>query len=259
MRDVLSYIRRRTTDARRNPLISWISDESVPARERLSAWLPCAVPFVFGFMDLNAIVLRYPDEEAAGDRRKRAINRHLDEDATHWPYFLADLRILGLDEPSDLHDLSRFLWGDDTKMQRVAVYEICRLSVGAEDPVLRYSLLSAMESHAHLLFSRCLDVGEVLRRDTGIELQYFGPRHVDREPGHLANQQDTTEAELEDVSLDRRTRAEAQRIAGAVCDLIEARWREEWRFVEGGRHRAFMSDHDAKGARVASPPAELGR
>ena len=237
MHAVSEYIAARTAELETNPFIVWLSDESIPAEERLSAWLPCAAFFVFGFMDLNAVVLRYSEEEAAGDPLKKAINDHVAEDSNHWAWYLSDLRKLGLDRTMKFSEALRFLWGKETASQRIATYQFCVLASRAEDPRVRYCLLAALESYAHLLFGRVVRVAEIFERESATKLAYLGPVHFEREPGHLANQHDETEEELLHQALDAPTRALGMEIAGKVCDLIDRRWREFHRFAQSGRHK----------------------
>jgi len=124
----LRYIEQRTSQQENGPFIVWLSDESVPARDRLVRWLPCAAPWIFGFMDLNGVLLRYAADEARDDPYKRAINDHLAEDSQHWSFYLEDLRRLGFDAPLRFPDLLQFLWGSETESQRLAVYGLSVLA-----------------------------------------------------------------------------------------------------------------------------------
>jgi hypothetical protein len=235
MQDLLYYIEQRTTDLRSNPFVTWLSDTSVDPKERLSAWLPCAAFFVFGFKDLNTDALQYPEDEARRDPLKRAINQHAAEDSVHWPWYLSDLRTLGLDKTMPLSDALRFLWGNNTEAQRRAVYRLCSMADRAREPLLRYAMIAALESYAHLLFATVTRVSEEFEKKTGTRLQYLGATHFGREPGHLANQEDDTEHTLLQQVLDDRTREKAIEIAGAVCDVIDLRWREFHRVAQSAR------------------------
>jgi hypothetical protein len=232
MQQILEYIGRRTAELQSNPFIAFLNDTSVPARERLSAWYPCAAFFVFGFMDLNRAVLRYPEGEAAADPLKKAINEHLTEDSMHWPWYLSDLKTLGLDETMKLSEALRSLWGKENVAQRMAVYRLCMLGARATDPLLRYVLLAALESYAHLLFGTLFNVSEEYRKESGVKLVYLGATHFAMEPGHLANQHDDSEELVRQGQIDESTRAEAMEIAGAVWDVINERWREFDKYVQ---------------------------
>lgn len=243
MEDVIAYIDRRTLELQRHPFLGWLSDESISAQERLSAWLPGAAFFVFGFMDLNGAVLKYPEAEAAADPLKKAINDHVAEDSNHWGWYLSDLRKLGLDRTMKFSEVLRFLWSEENRQQRLATYQFCVLAARAKDPVIRYALLAALEAYAHLLFGTLVGVSAAYEDQTGTKLAYLGPIHFEREPGHLANQHDDTEDVLRQCTLDEERRAIAMEVAGEVCDLIDARWHEFHR-------HALSSQNQAVGAAV---------
>jgi hypothetical protein len=226
MQRVIRYIDARTKELEAHPFIGWLSNTSIPSTTRLSAWLPCAAFFVFGFKDLNAEALPYPEEEARMDPLKRAINEHGAEDSMHWPWYLSDLRTLGLDREMTLTEALRFLWGQQTVAQRRAVYRLYALCERAQAPIIRYCLIAALESYAHLLFATVTRVSEEFEEETGKRLQYLGATHFGREPGHMANQHDDTEGLVLQQQLDDRQLQLAIEIAGSVCDVIDQRWRE---------------------------------
>ena len=240
MREIRRYIEGRTAQQRGSPFITWLSDDTVPARDRLTRWLPCAAPWVFGFNDLNGVLLAYPEDEAERDPYKRAINAHVQEDAHHWPLYIEDLRLLGLDTPLAFPDVLQFLWGNETRSQRLAVYKLSVLAARAEAPLMRYCLIAALESFAHLLFATLQKVAMPFAQETGPELHYLGTVHADKEPGHLANQTDAVEAQMAAEVLDEATRAQGLDIARQVCDLIEDRWVELHRCGQSDRYLTFL-------------------
>jgi hypothetical protein len=240
VREIRRYIEGRTDEQRGSPFIAWLSDDTVPARDRLTRWLPCAAPWVFGFKDLNGVLLTYPDEEAARDRYKRAINDHVHEDATHWMLYLEDLLRLEFDAELTFPEVLRFLWGNETRSQRLAVYKLSVLAARAETPLLRYCLIAALESFAHLLFATLQRVAISYAGQSGLELHYVGAVHAAKEPGHLANQADAVEAEMEAEVLDGPTRELGLDIARQVCDLIADRWVELHRCGQSDRYLMFL-------------------
>jgi hypothetical protein len=243
MQEVLRYIERRTAQQENSPLIVWLLDEAVPARDRLMRWLPCAAPWVFGFMDLNGVLLRYGEDEASRDPYKKAINDHLDEDANHWPYYLEDLRRLELDAQLTFPEVLQFLWGDETFRQRMGVYKLSALAAQAEEPMLRYCLIAALEAFAHLLFDALQQVSIPFSQQTGVELLYVGAIHADKEPGHLANQEDQediVETRMQAEVLDESTRRRGLDIARQVCDVVAERWIELYHFAQSDGHLAFL-------------------
>ena len=234
MKTTLSRVEARAAEVQRHPFLLWLADGTVPARRRLSAWLPEAAFFVFGFRDLNAEVLRYPEAEAILCPRKRAINQHLAEDATHWPWYLQDLRTLGLDRTLSLGEALRFLWGNDTAAQRRAVYRMCALAERAQAPAQRYALIAALEAVAHRLFGQLVPLAREFQQDTGKPLVYLGPKHFERETGHLTHQTGEAEALFQALELDPVERAIAMQAAEEVVSLIEARWSEFHRVALAG-------------------------
>jgi hypothetical protein len=240
MREVLRYIEQRTVQQRSSPFITWLSDDAVPAQDRLSRWLPCAAPWVFGFMDLNGILLKYTDEHADEDPYKRAINDHLEEDSQHWSFYLEDLHRLGLDAPATFPDVLRFLWGTETHAQRLAIYRLSVLAARAHDPMLRYCFIAAIESSAHLLFATLQEVSASFNAGGEEDLQYVGSVHADKEPGHLANQEDAVEQTMRAEVLDEARRSLALDIVREVADLIDERWVELHRCGQSDRYRTFL-------------------
>jgi hypothetical protein len=256
MHEVLRAIDERVSTQRAGPFIAWLADPSVPTADRLTRWLPAAAPWVFGFMDLNGVLLRYPAREAARDRYKQAINDHVAEDAQHWSFYLDDLHALGLDGAVAFPELLRFLWGAETQAQRLAVYRLSALAAATVDPILRYCLIATIESFAHLLFATLQDVS----RSHDADLTYVGAVHADREPGHLANQSDggasdlvprpseapadaagaTVEDQLRNEVFDPERRQQALAIVTEVADLIEERWRELHRCAQSDRFLTFL-------------------
>lgn len=239
MQAILSLIESRAAAVDQHPFLRWVRDDAVPARQRLGAWLPEAAFFVFGFRDLNAEVLRYPADTA--DPLAHAINRHLAEDATHWTWYLQDLVRLGLDREWTFIDALRFLWGRDCVAQRRAVYRLCALAGRAEAPALRYCLIAALEAVAHRLFAELVRVAAQFERETGATLAYLGPKHFEREPGHLTHQGDTADAVFAALPLDAATRASAIDIAFEVIALVEARWTEFHRIATARATRVLAS------------------
>lgn len=240
MQEVLRYIGECTARQRTNPLLTWLADDSVPAADRLIRWLPCAAPWVFGFMDLNGTLLRYPADEAAEHPYKRAINAHLDEDANHWVFYVQDLETLQLDAALPFPDVLRFLWSEETRSQRMAVYRLTALAARAVDPLLRYSLILALEALAHMVFDTLRQVSEPYSRRTGLDLIYIAKEHADREPGHLTQQSDSTEADMQAEVLDGASRQEALDIVREVCDAIGERWAEMYRSGLTDRYLTFL-------------------
>ena len=241
MNRVLTHIEERAARLRDHPFLAWLTDPSLPPRERLSEWLPCAAFWVFSFMDLNAELLVYPELEAGDDPLKQAINTHLEEDAMHWPWFLHDLETLGVNRSMPFSEALRFLWGKDTRAQRLGMYRLCAAAAQASEPAVRYALISALEAGAHLLFAALVRVSTPYEQATGDTLQYLGPEHSEREPGHLTHQADATEDAFSRIVLTAEEHRRAVSIADAVFDVIDTRWREFLREAHSKKHAAHFA------------------
>lgn len=230
MRQVVRYIEGRGQDGRRNPFIRWLEDESVPVRDRLSLWLQGAGIFVFGFRDLHDMILPYSESEAAVDDVKKAINAHAKEDSDHWGWYLNDLKALRLDHEMKFTDALDLLWGEKTYMQRLATYRLCQLVARAQDPVLRYCLIKAIETFGEIIFSTLARVSHRFEEETGIRLEYLGDIHAATESGGLQDDKCHVEARVFSIELDEPKRAVALEIARETCDVLEKRWFEfhEW-------------------------------
>ncbi len=226
MRTVLEFIESRVNEQGKTPFIQWLHDDSVPCRDRLSLWYYSCARFAFDFADLNNMIMRYPEAELEQDPLKRAINNHTDEDGKHWPMYLSDLKNLGLDKQMNFSDALKFLWGKETFQQRKAFYRMCQLASQNEHPILRYCIMESTEMFGHFLFKELAHISAQFTRETGIELHYLGPTHFVKEPGHLANQEDNTEENLWNITLESSMREKTLLISSEVCDLIEARWHE---------------------------------
>lgn len=231
MKQVVRYIERRAQDGRRHPFIQWLEDESVPSRERLSKWLKDAAVFVFGFADLHSMILPYPESEAAGDEVKKAINSHAEEDANHWGWYLGDIQKLGLDQELKFSDTLQLLWGERTKMQRLATYRLCQLAGSAEDPMLRCCLIKAIEAFGEIIFETVARVSHQFEKETGIRLEYLGDIHAEREAGGLQHDEDEVEGRIFAIELDEARQSLGLEIAKETCDVIEKRWHEFHRSV----------------------------
>ncbi|MCA0243451.1 MAG: hypothetical protein LCI02_21625 [Proteobacteria bacterium] len=226
MQALLDRIETRATATADHPFIRWLDDPAIATRQRLAGWLPAAAFFVFGFRDLNAEVLPYPAAEAAACPYRRAINRHLAEDATHWGWYLHDLRLLGADDTLPFSAALRRLWSDEHAEQRRAVYRLCMLAGQSSEPALRYALISALEAVAHRLFATVQRVAQQHEDETGFELSYLGQRHLEREPGHLTHQADAEVDLFATLPLDDLQTARAESIAEQVIAIVETRWHE---------------------------------
>src|ERR1700691_5842744 len=126
----MKHVLRHIFDKKRTygdlPLFAWMRDESLDPRERL-AFYPCMAYFIMAFGDLNKFVLR---EEPARDAYQQMVNTHTLEDDHHWPWYLEDFTKLGFDGEMRATDCMRFLWGEETKENRILAARLTALIKG---------------------------------------------------------------------------------------------------------------------------------
>jgi hypothetical protein len=236
MQEVLAYIRKRTEEQRSHPFIKWLDDDSVPPHERLTRWFPNNAGFAMGFKDLNLMILRYPDEEAAKDPFKRAINHHGEQDGTHWEWYLRDLQKLKLDRDMSLSEALRFLWNRETRVSRRFMYGLCALANRNPDPLIRYSMIMPLEEFAHLLFGKLAKIARAYAKEKAIKLEYLGDLHAEHEPGDLVNQEDEKAQRMfMDIRLSDDKRRVAIAAAQYVCDENVTRWMTNYKLASENR------------------------
>ncbi|XP_037031252.1 uncharacterized protein LOC119070847 [Bradysia coprophila] len=209
----------------KNTLFAFLNDESLTATERLSRLAPSLAYFVLGFYDLQHLILKYPAAEVKTDRIKRAINAHCAEDSTHWPWFLTDLKTLGMDKETTYTSAIRYLWGKANQMQRWSCYQFAILADRAIDPILRYAFLLSIEINGRAVFSKFLEIADRSEEETGKELLYFGRRHFARETGGLHGEEEI-ENELLEMDLDPETKSKALVIAMKALEIQDVEWNE---------------------------------
>jgi hypothetical protein len=179
MKTVLDYIEEKRQTFMKAPLFAFLSDRSIPPRDRL-AFTPCLAHFVMTFADLNALVLREP---LSKDPIQSIINAHTHEDDSHWKMFLADLDTLGMNESSTLSDVVQLLWSEDTKNIRRTCYSIISMLAETE-PELRIVIVEAFEATGAVSISYAVAVGLEFEQATGKKLLYWGGGHASAETGH---------------------------------------------------------------------------
>ena len=226
MKEVLRFVEMRVADGRQHPFIMWLDNDKIPAKDRLTRWLQTAAIFVFGFKDIHSMVLPYPQSEANTDEIKHAINAHAEEDSNHWAWYLSDLKKLDLDQTQTFTESLRYLWSEQTSMQRFATYRLCQLIDRAQDPVIRYCIVKAIEAFGEIIFQTTTRVSKELLNETGIKLDYLGEIHSERESGGLQKDVSQVEKKISAIELDFTKRKQCVELADETCTIIENRWHE---------------------------------
>jgi hypothetical protein len=218
MRDVMKHIFEKKREYARLPLFQWMRDEQLEPHERL-AFYPCMAPFILSFGDLNKFVLR---EERAGDVYQEMVNEHTLEDDHHWPWYLEDFTKLGFDVAKSGTEWMSFLWGEETKENRVLMARLTGLIEGTTS-LERLVIIEAIEETGNVLFGTMLPLAEAVEREIGMQLRYCGPFHFERESGHTFG---ADHKELAQVQLNASERARYKEMVDDVFEYFEA-WTHE--------------------------------
>jgi len=187
---ILAYIETKLeSEMKVHPFIQWLvpssEETSETAEKKLKSWIPCMVNFIMGFKDMNQSVLCYPETEANIDPLKAAINEHCKEDGNHWPWLLMDLKTLNLNPDTDWVTLIKFLWGSQTVGQRGAIYDFVRIVQKLQNPLLRLCFICTVEIYGHVMLSTTTELANIIEKETGKKLHYFGQTHLRHEEGHF--------------------------------------------------------------------------
>lgn len=200
MRAVLAAIEERKRAFARHPFFAFLTDENLTPEERLSFY-PCMAHWIMSFADLNKYFLR---AEAPADSHQERVNLYSREDDDHWRLYLEDFRKLGFEQFRDGTDWLSFLWGEETRANRMLSYRIAHLIVGASG-AQRLAVVESMEEAANVFFPLTLRLAEQIERETGTELRYLGHFHFNLEAEHTGagDHEALARIELDDVTRHR--------------------------------------------------------
>jgi hypothetical protein len=221
----------------------WLSSAAAPARERF-CFTPLMVDFTMGFADMNKWFLGY---ENPRNDLEASINQHTLEDRTHSKLFLENWHALGLDDQLGW-SASQTLWwlyhSPATLPVRRFGWDILRLSVEYPDPLVRFSLMEAIEICGDVFFGNTKRVAQEMSRQTGIDYRYYGEYHHLRETGHLhTDESPFFAAQLSSEQLQQATRAVTDIFRGFsnVLDHLLAHSRNH----DSGSWAAFAAQGDS--------------
>jgi hypothetical protein len=219
MRAVMNAIFNAKREYAKLPLFELMRDASLTPRERLSFY-PCMAPFILAFGDLNKYVMRV---EGSTDLHQQLVNAHTFEDDHHWPWYLEDLTTLGLDRQRSMSDALRFMFSDQTKVNRMLGTKLAHLLYGAT-PVERLVIIEAIEETGNVLFALTAKLARDIETREHITLRYLGDFHFSLETGHAMSGAD--HRELAAIMLDDVQRARCVTLVSQVFEYFEA-WTNE--------------------------------
>lgn len=212
MQGIFEIIEQRRRRYESHPFIQFLRDDRIPAAQRLS-YAPYASHFVLTFADMNRYYLR---QEEGSDRSQPMVNRHADEDSTHFAWFLHDLGVLGFDTQCRFSDALRFLWSEEGRAMRDLGYFVVSAARDAT-PTMRLVVIEAVEAMGNVWLEATLVAARAhLRHD---ELVYFGQHHLDRETGHAIG---SAVDDLRALELPAESRDGAVQVVHGLFDRMEA-------------------------------------
>jgi hypothetical protein len=218
MREVLAAITERKRAFARLPFFAFLQDESLEPEQRL-AFYPCMAHWIMSFADLNKYFLR---AEPTADEYQQRVNAFSHEDDDHWQLYLEDFQKLGFDKLYTGTDWLNFLWGEETRANRMLSYRIANLISNAGS-VERLAIIEAMEEAANVFFPLTVQLAEQIQERSGVELRYLGHFHSALEAGHTGAGDHESLAQIE---LDARTQRKILEMVDEVFGLF-ADWAEE--------------------------------
>lgn len=218
MNIVLGYISKKKTDYAQLPLFEFMRDSNLTAKDRLS-FIPYFSFFIMAFSDLNKFILR---SEAPSDVYQQKVNVHTYEDDNHWPWFLEDLDKLGYNQKTTTVECLRDLWSDETQASRKLMYQLSAL-VTDMSSIERIVTIEAIEETGNVLFGLTTPLANMIQKETGTKLRYFGEFHFALESGHAQRQE---HAELSNIRLTDDVRKRCVTNVDRVFELFET-WTHE--------------------------------
>lgn len=259
MKDVLRHIFEKKRAYQHLPLFEWMRDDTLSPRQRL-AFYPCMAHFIMSFGDLNKFVLR---EDRPGDLYQEMVNQHTLEDDHHWPWYLEDFTKLGFDAEMRGTEWMHFLWGDETRQNRILLARLTRLIAGTNS-LERLVVIEAIEETGNVLFSTILPLAVAIEAQTGEELRYCGPFHFNLESGHAVG---ADHKALANIALSAQDRARCLSMVDEVFSVFEAWTHELLRYALSHPSSARRSEYATvrssstwkigEGAEAEEPTVEL--
>jgi hypothetical protein len=207
MKRVWQQLMQRRREVENHAFFVWMNSESVPLELRFVS-APVLIDFIMGFADMNKWFLSYPEPR---DTLESGINEHTREDRTHSRLFHDNWYELELgDVPS--WPAGKVLWwlfqAKDSAIVRKFGMEILDMAVNFPDPLVRFSMMEAIELCGVVFFANTAPIASLLSLKDGSSQLYYGEYHQVRETGHLHTDETAfTKAQLNDTQLGDATLA----------------------------------------------------
>jgi len=192
MRRILAHIHTCSERFAQEPMFEYLRDERVDPEQRL-CFMPMMAHFVFSFMDMNKYILR---NEAIDTPYQRLVNIHSYEDASHWPWWISDMKAAGLDKMCSFTDAMLFTWSEATRRSRMLTYDFIAIAARAT-PTQLLAIVETVESTGYAFLST---TAEVCSKIPGNPYVYYGNKHSHVESGHHMGT-DNAISYLEEIEL----------------------------------------------------------
>ena len=210
MKRVLAHITVCSERFAQEPMFQYLRDKSIDPRQRLCS-MPMMAHFVFSFMDVNKYILR---NEAIDTPYQRLINIHSYEDATHWPWWVRDMKSAGLDKTCSFTDAMLFTWSEATRRSRMLTYEFIAIAARAT-PTQLLAIVETVESTGYKFLSTTADVCREIDHNPFV---YYGSKHSNVESGHHMGT-DEALSYLEAIELSTQELEDTKRIVDKLYQL----------------------------------------
>ncbi len=216
MKNVLEYLHNATRKYEKHDFFRYLENSETDALEQLAIFKQAAF-FIMAFGDINAFGLR---ERSSHDTWQKMVNRHTTEDDHHWPWYLADIKSLGLDSVDNFTATLTDLWSKNTLSSRLLTYRLWSL-IERTRSFERFVVVEAVEATGFVLFSRLNAIAHrVLADSPDIELIYFGDHHFEKEKGHAMGDGETRNAIIDTTTLNDAEIARAFQLVDEVFALF---------------------------------------
>lgn len=184
MKRIWKHLGSRRRQVAAHPFFVWFKNDGIPA-ERRFVFAPLMIDFIMGFADMNKWFLSYDEPQ---NELERAINQHTEEDRTHASLFYDNWYTLSLGENFDFTPGKSLFWlflARDAHIVRRFGMDILDIAVKHPEPLVRFSMMEAIELCGDVFFAATAPVAQALAKQTGRDQLYFGQFHRARETGHL--------------------------------------------------------------------------
>jgi hypothetical protein len=211
MRGLYPIIEERRQRYAEHSFIRFLREDGISPQQRLS-YAPFVAHWVLTFAEINRVFLR---DEDSHERYQHIVNRHAEEDARHWSWFLRDLETLGYDVPCTLVEALRFVWSDAGWHTREMGYYTIGVARDA-DPRLRLAIVETLESMGNVWLEATLVAAR--EHPAADSLVYFGEHHLERETGHAIG---SSADEVDALELPAAMRPLAESVVHGLYDRME--------------------------------------